>query len=353
MTADAVGGVWTYALELARGLGSANVATVLAVMGPAPSAAQRAEAAAIPGLALHHADYKLEWMDAPWADVDRAGRWLLALEREIQPGLIHLNGFAHASLPFTAPKIVIAHSCVLSWWSAVYGEPAPSEWSEYRSRVAAGLHAADLVIAPSRAMLAAIAEHYGRPTRAHVIPNGREPSQFRPAAKEPMVFTAGRLWDSAKNLKILEQIAPSLDWPVYAAGDGEIAPPVRHLGPLAPAEIRAWLARAAIFALPALYEPFGLSILEAAMSGCALVLGDIPSLRENWSGAALFASPRDPATFGAQIRRVIHDDRMRSRLQRVARVRSAQFTAARMTREYLDTYAAVLRRSQALTAFRS
>ena len=34
--------------------------------------------------------------------------------------------------------------------------------------------------------------------------------------------------------------------------------------------------------LPARYEPFGLSILEAALSGCALVLGDLPSLRELW-----------------------------------------------------------------------
>ncbi len=42
--------------------------------------------------------------------------------------------------------------------------------------------------------------------------------------------------------------------------------------------------------LPARYEPFGLSVLEAALSGCALVLGDIPSLRE--SGATRPCSSR-------------------------------------------------------------
>ena len=36
MTADAVGGVWTYALELAAGLDRAGVAVVFAVMGPPP-----------------------------------------------------------------------------------------------------------------------------------------------------------------------------------------------------------------------------------------------------------------------------------------------------------------------------
>jgi glycogen synthase len=54
-----------------------------------------------------------------------------------------------------------------------------------------------------------------------------------------------------------------------------------------------WYARASIYALPARYEPFGLSALEAALSGCALILGDIPSLREVWLEAAPYVSPDD------------------------------------------------------------
>ena len=44
MTADAVGGVWHYALALCAAL--PEIRFVLAVMGPMPSAAQREEAAA-------------------------------------------------------------------------------------------------------------------------------------------------------------------------------------------------------------------------------------------------------------------------------------------------------------------
>jgi hypothetical protein len=47
--------------------------------------------------------------------------------------------------------------------------------------------------------------------------------------------------------------------------------------------------------LPARYEPFGLSVLEAALSGCALVPGDIASLRGNWDGVAEFVCPDDAA----------------------------------------------------------
>jgi len=38
MTADAVGGVWGFALDLAAGLAARGVRTDLAVLGPGPSA---------------------------------------------------------------------------------------------------------------------------------------------------------------------------------------------------------------------------------------------------------------------------------------------------------------------------
>ena len=50
MTTDTVGGIWTYALELARGLSAADVEVMLVVIGPEPSPAQRAEAIEIAGL---------------------------------------------------------------------------------------------------------------------------------------------------------------------------------------------------------------------------------------------------------------------------------------------------------------
>lgn len=338
MTADAAGGVWTYALELARGFGERGVRTYLAVMGPEASEAQRAEAREIGALTLFESGLKLEWMAEPWEEVDRAGEWLRMLERELQPEVVHLNGYAHAALPFHAPKLVVAHSCVASWWRAVHGEEAPAEWDEYRSRVKRGLRAADCVAAPSKAMLRAIAAHYGPVRNARAIANGRDCCSAGSLEKEPMVFTAGRLWDRGKNLALLEEAAAKLDWPVYAAGDGCARAPVRGLGALGPREMRGWLARAAIFALPALYEPFGLSVLEAALAGCALVLGDIESLRENWDGAALFASPRDADSFAEQIQRVIRDGRLRERLRSAAMERGRQFPAARMVDAYLNVY---------------
>ena len=79
MTADAVGGVWQYALELGRGLSQGGTAVVLAVMGPAPSAAQLAAAAAVEGLSLRHRPYRLEWMQGCERDLEDAALWLADL----------------------------------------------------------------------------------------------------------------------------------------------------------------------------------------------------------------------------------------------------------------------------------
>src|SRR6266480_1325872 len=114
-------------------------------------------------------------MDGAWDDVDRAGDWLLEIEERVHPDLIHLNGYSHAALPWNAPVLVAAHSCVLSWWRAVKHEEAPAQYDKYRARVAAGLAAADLVVAPSAAMRDAVVIHYNRNANCIVVRNGRDP----------------------------------------------------------------------------------------------------------------------------------------------------------------------------------
>jgi glycosyltransferase involved in cell wall biosynthesis len=104
------------------------------------------------------------------------------------------------------------------------------------------------------------------------------------------------------------------------------------------------LARASIFAEPAFYEPFGLAALEAGLAGCALVLGDIPSLREVWGDAALFVPPHDDAALEAALRRLIEDDRLRTELAAAARRRASTFTAGAMADGYVDAYRRLLAR---------
>ncbi len=368
LTADAVGGVWTYALELARTLAPHGIETHVATMGPRPNERQRADAAGA-GVALHEGDYALEWMDAPWDDVARAGDWLLGLERALAPDVVQVNGYAHGALPWRAPAVVVAHSDVCSWWKAVHGGPAPASWDRYRAAVAAGLAGATAVVAPTRAAADDLARHYGLPADAvRVVPNARRAADYPPAPKEPIVLTAGRLWDEAKNVAAVARAADALGlgplrtdvlrvdalrWVAYVAGDG--ASPdggtvdwdgygggsaVSWLGALPPAELAGWMGRAAIYVLPARYEPFGLSALEAGLAGCALVLGDVPSLREVWGDAALYVAPDDADGLAALLRTLTAAEAYRARFGERARRRALAYTPERMADGYLAAYAA-------------
>jgi glycogen(starch) synthase len=352
MTIDTVGGVWHQGLQLAAGLVQRGMRVSLATMGALLSPAQRAQAARVRGVQIHESRWRLEWMDDARDDVSRAGDWLLGLEARLRPDVVHLNQFAFGACPFVAPKLVVAHSCVLSWWRAVHSERAPSSWDDYRKTVRLGLAGATLVGAPTQAMLDALAVEHGHVHGGVVLPNGRSPADFRPGDKQPVVLAAGRLWDPAKNLAALEAVAPRLPWPVRVAGarvepgrmtssNAAAAPAsfVQWLGELAQAELAAQFAEASIYALPARYEPFGLSALEAALSGCALVLGDVPSLREVWGDAAAYVPPGNTGALREALIQLIDDPQQRAQMAHRARMRARCFTPSRMVEAYLGAYA--------------
>jgi glycosyltransferase involved in cell wall biosynthesis len=341
LTTDTVGGVWTYALELADALSEHDVETTLAATGAPLSSDQLASLGRSRVRRVFAADYALEWMEDPWEDVERTGRWLLEIAAQVEPDVVHLNAYAHASLPFGEPVVVAGHSDVLSWHVAVRGVPAGPEWSRYAEVVRAGLAAADLLVAPTRAMLDELVRLYDPPCPRQVIPNGS--SRPLPArAKEELVLSAGRMWDEAKNVDALVRVAPRLPWPVAVAGTGAVGDGVRALGPLGRDEMDAVLAAASIYAEPARYEPFGLAALEAARARCALVLGDIPSLREVWGDAALYVPPHDDDALERTLRSLVeHPERLDEYATR-AEWRARAYSSARMAAAYVDAYRRVL-----------
>jgi glycosyltransferase involved in cell wall biosynthesis len=382
LVADAVGGVFTHAVELARALAAARVKVVLATEGAELTPDRRRQVASLHGVVHEGRAYRLEWMPEPWDDVAASGRWLLALEARERPDVVHTCELAHGALPFRAPKVVAGHSCVDSWFESVRGAPPGAEWGRYHATVRAGLRGASAIVAPSAWMARALVRHHAPILAPKVVPNGRDGARFWSGPKEDLVLAAGRIWDEAKNVAALVRVAPRLPWPVLVAGDS--APPTsaatstvttasspaastaaatstapaaatllgahRHaatfLGRLPEEELAQWLSRAAIFAHPARYEPFGLAVLEAALSGCALVLGDLESLRERWDGAAEFVAPWDEDALAAAIVGLARDRERREALAAAGRERALTLTPRRMAEGYRAVYRALVRGAQ-------
>lgn len=346
MATDAVSGAWQASIDLARALIARRVEPTLVVLGPSPTPAQRFEAqrARVP---IIEASYKLEWMEDSADDVARAGEWLLLLAEALQPDVVHLNGYTHAALPWTVPTVVVARSCLRGGkGTANDGGTASGTDDGYAAGVGRGLRAATAVVASNRAMRQALTNAYGLES-VRVIVNGCPAAGRRLylETKEPVVLTAGRLWDETTNIAALGLAASHITWPVCVAGD-EKDPAgrtmtfgnVRTLGRLPARDMRTWYRRSWIFAAPARHAPMGLSILEAAAAGCALVLADLPSLREHWDGAAVFVPPEPADGLLAALRALIESPTRRLQLAVLAHNRASRFTIDRAADEYVRLY---------------
>lgn len=363
MTTDAVGGVWQYSMELIRQLGRFGCEVVVASFGAPLRETERREIGELPHAQLQESQYRLEWMEHPWLDVERAAAWLESLLRDTRCDLLHFNCFGPvAARNWDVPVLLVAHSCVYSWWRAVHGTDPGPEWRRYRDNVSAALSRADRIVAPSAAMLQALVDCYGDAQcrgRAHVVHNGVDGKRWPAGAADrgkPFVFGAGRVWDPAKNLSRLAAAAGRLDCPVVIAGDytvndvlvksaqgkagpgGQIRRHAVLLGRLSRSRLAEYYRTAAVFAHPARYEPFGLAVLEAALSGSPLVLGDIASLRELWDGAALFVDPTDGAALHAALQGLLDDPQERRRRGEAARTRALRYSAHSMASAYLEHY---------------
>jgi glycogen(starch) synthase len=346
LSTDAVGGVWTYSLDLAKGLAEADIETLLVVLGPSPSPDQMAEAYAVQRLALIDTGLPLDWTACEPAEVLEVGAAIRGLARGGRADLVHLNNPALAAEGgFSVPVVGACHSCVATWWSAVKAGPMPADFRWRVQQNWRGMLACEALIAPTRAFAEDVARTYEIPA-PHVVWNGREPAEPRASIeREPLVLTAGRLWDEGKNIALLDAAAGLIGRPIYAAGaatapdgSGVELQHILPLGRLSATCIAAWLQRASIYASSALYEPFGLGVLEAAQAGCALVLSDIATLRELWDDAAVFVDPRDPAAYAAAFQRLLDDPAERRRLGARAKARSVRYSAGRMSTATLEIY---------------
>jgi glycosyltransferase involved in cell wall biosynthesis len=97
-----------------------------------------------------------------------------------------------------------------------------------------------------------------------------------------------------------------------------------------------------VFASLAVYEPFGLAVLEAALAGCALVLSDTATFRELWHDAALFVPAGDASAVRDAVNRLIADGDLRLRLSARAQARAAAYSAEACVCGTLAVYRRVL-----------
>ncbi len=358
MTTDTVGGVWTFTSELSGELLQRGHAVALLSFGRLPSDEQSdwatAESAKYPGRFQYAASTApLEWTQENERTVAEGGPALATLAERFTPDLLVANQFCFGAAHLGVPRVIVAHSDVLSWARACkLAALTPTPWLQiYKQLVQDGLGQADAVVAPTAAVLQDLSLNFSLPQPGTVICNGRKIAVPATPRRKLQAISAGRLWDEAKGLDLLASC--DLPLPVLVAGetqfgeDPERPQPanVTLLGPLSAHELHRRFRESALYLCTSRYEPFGLAALEAALCGCAIVARDLPSLREVWGDDALYF--RDAAGLIAQVRRLTENEVARTALQERAQRRAATFTTERMTDAYLALFEKLLQPAEA------
>jgi glycosyltransferase involved in cell wall biosynthesis len=105
------------------------------------------------------------------------------------------------------------------------------------------------------------------------------------------------------------------------------------------ADVVAMYGTADALIYPALYEGFGLPVLEAMACGTPVVTSNVSSLPEVAGAAALLVDPLDTADLAKAIGRISGDEELRQTLRRAGLRRASDFTWERTARATLDVYA--------------
>lgn len=351
MTTDTVGGVWTFTQELTAGLMERGWTVSLVSIGRKPSVEQALWASATAkrwsGFEFESAEAPLEWMQENTSAFSDVEPLLQRRLREFKPDVFHANQFCFGALRTNVPKLVTAHSDVLSWAAACRETPLEdSAWlRQYQRLVSAGLAGADAVVAPTRWMLEALSRHFTIPVHCQVIPNGREIVQPESEPRKLQAVTAGRLWDGAKNVTMLRDVVSPM--PLLVAGEteseGAAAPArlgeARLVGALPQDALLRLFAQSAIYVCTSCYEPFGLAPLEAALCGCAVLAHDIPSLREVWGDGALYFE--DVTALSRLLQELASDGALLGAAQARSLERAKTFARDAMSAAYADLFASL------------
>jgi len=232
------------------------------------------------------------------------------------------------------------------------------------NRVAAlNYHYADLV-SPVCAYNARWEEWWGVPrSRIRVIFNGADPERFSPGPprapqQRPVVCNIGLIYPLKGQLDLIAAAAlvraqiPDVEFRLYGAPSDEdyyqacrrrvtelgLQHTVSFAGQTAtPADV---LREADVVAMTSVSEAFPYSIIEAMLTGAAIVATDVGGVREALADTGVLAAPRQPREIAEAIVGLLRSPERRRSLGTAARARALQhFSEQTFAEGYRDAYA--------------
>ena len=279
----------------------------------------------------------------PGVDVVEAPRgalrrqWTLPrMLRRLQARLLHSPV---AAVPLWSPCPTVATVHDLPWLADGSGETA-SPWRRFATTRA--LRSASAVLAPSQFTLAAAERLLRSRARLHLVPHGVPAPASPPpdvAARDGPLLALG----DDRPRKNRARVAAAL---VRARQRGAAVPELLFAGPpqryVDEAEKERLLRQCRALVHCALFEGFGLPVLEGLAHGVPVLCSDLPPLREIAGDAALYVDPRDVDAIAAGLQRICSDGALRARLAAAGPVRAAALRPDAVARSWQRLHREVL-----------
>lgn len=115
-------------------------------------------------------------------------------------------------------------------------------------------------------------------------------------------------------------------------------PDVLRLGFIYDEDLEKIYNLASVYCLPSFYEGFGLTVLEAMKCGCPVVAANTSSLKEIVDDAALLTSPLDYNEMAENLKKVIEQDSLRSKLIEAGLKNVKKYTWEKTAEGVIDVY---------------
>ena len=182
------------------------------------------------------------------------------------------------------------------------------------------------ITSPSRWLANLIASNAQLALPIQIIPNGIAQDWVVPEVKQRRILAVSRLFERKGLQYLLRALEREpLGYEVHIVGEGPYRAELEAMARLVrdPGVFHGWLkndspdlkrlyATASIFVFPSIAENFPIALLEAMLSGAAIVASDLPSCREVLGDAALYAPPGDVESLRAQLVRLGNDGETRA-----------------------------------------